>query len=102
MTVVFFLIDLPDDQYKCNLSSKKSNNNYPNLLKCDSEIVSDSNAGEVVCKDITANDLVYLIKELQLMQHFHQRVYAFLKQFQKFVNFRIVEPINGNLIDHAW
>lgn len=56
----------------------------------------------IVQKAISPNQLVFVIKEFTILNRFRRRVYRFLRACQLDIVFHIVEPLNGNLIDHAW
>lgn len=96
MSHVFFTVHLPDGPHKCVLSLR----NYKFLNNCDSggEAFEHRNTG----KSVTPNQIVYVLNEFRLLHTFRRRVYRFLKQFNTPVHFTVIEPKNGNLVDHAW
>lgn len=67
---------------------------------------SSHDAGEInnnmLQMDISPNQLVYVIKELTILNRFRRKVYRFLRALQLNVIFHIVEPSNGGLVDHEW
>lgn len=95
MLNVFFIINLPDGPNKCVLSSKK----YTFAIVCDSR---DEALEHRTGKLVTPEQIVYLLKEFSQLHIFRRRVYRFLREFNPIVHFTVVEPRNGNLVDHAW
>lgn len=92
METVSFNVKLPDKCYK--FSIEKQN-------KCTIiESIAISDAG--ITKTITPNQLVYAVKEFNLLNRFRRRIFCLLKQLNTTVLFYVVEPINGGLIDYAW
>ncbi|XP_031636012.1 uncharacterized protein F58A4.6 [Contarinia nasturtii] len=93
MKPVSFIVKLPDSYY--TFSIVKQN-------KCTIIEAVDEIDGAGVTKAITPNQLVYAVKEFNLLNRFRRRVFYLLKELNSTVLFCIVEPINGGLIDYAW
>lgn len=74
--------------------------NYKLLKNCDSD--GDEALEQRTGTSVTPNQIVYLFKEFSLLHTFRRRVYRFLQQFNGPVHFTVIEPLNGNLVDHAW
>lgn len=91
MKTVSFNVELPDKSYKCSLSKSH---------KCIIEPIECSTAG--IERNITPNQLVYTIKEFNLLKRFRRYVFSILKHTSAGVCFFVVEPPNGRLIDYAW
>lgn len=95
MSGMFFVVNLPDGRYRCVLSLR----NYTFSAYCDSD---DGALEPRTGTSVTPDQIVYLIKEFSLLNTFRMRVYRFLAHFDAPVQFTVIAPKNGNLIDHAW
>lgn len=92
MKTVSFEVKLPDKFYKFSLTTSH---------KCTIiEPIECSNAG--ILRNITPNQLVYAVKEFNLLKRFRRYVCYILSQLDATVCFFVVEPLQGGLIDHAW
>lgn len=92
MKTVSFNVKLPDNYYKCSLTKSH---------KC--IIIKPIEYSEPrITRSITPNQLVYTIKEFNLLTTFRQQIFDVLKHLNTTVLFIVVEPQNGRLIDYAW
>lgn len=93
MKTISFNVKLPDKYYKFSLAKQH---------KCTIiEPIESIDAG--ITKNITPNQLVYVVKEFNLLNRFRRRIFYLFKQLNSTtVLFHVVEPINGGLIDYAW
>lgn len=92
MKTVSFNVRLPDKYYKFSITKRQ---------KCTIiEPIEDVETG--VTKRICPNQLVYAVKEFNLLNRFRRRIYGLLKRFDSTVLFIVTEPLNGGLIDYAW
>lgn len=104
MKNTIFFINLFDGPYKCALNKSKPKDNLF-LIKSDDNHKNDKiiqNAGKRYFKDVNPNDIVYLVKEFQLLKVFYRKVYHFLKRLDGIVELTVIEPKNGGLIDYHW
>lgn len=89
---VAFNVKLPDKYYKFSLTKAH---------KCTIiEPIECSVAG--ITRTITPNQLVYAVKEFDLLKRFRRYVFCTLTELNTTVCFYVVEPSNGGLIDYAW
>lgn len=93
MKTVSFNAKLPDKCYKFSIVKR----NKCTIIEAVDEI---NDAG--VTKTITPNQLVYAVKEFNLLNRFRRRIFYLLNELKISVLFCIVEPTNGGLIDYAW
>lgn len=93
MKTISFNVKLPDTYYKFSVAKQH---------KCTIiEPIECVDAG--ITKNITPNQLVYVVKEFNLLNKFRRRIFYLFKQLNSTtVLFCVVEPINGGLIDYAW
>lgn len=92
MNAVSFNVKLPDKCYKFSI---------PKHHRCTiTEPVECDEAG--ITKTISPSLLVYAVKEFNLLNRFHRRIFRLLKQKDSTILFIVVEANNGGLIDHAW
>lgn len=92
MKTVSFNVKLPHKYYKFSITKQH---------KCTIiEPIPIDDTG--IAKSITPNQLVYVVKEFNLLNRFRRRVFCFLQKLNSTVLFYVVEPINGGLIDYAW
>lgn len=92
MKTVEFIVKLPDKYYKFSLTKS---------YKCTIiEPTECPHAG--ITRNITPNQLVYAVKEFNLLKRFRLQVFCILKHLNATVCFSVVEPANGGLIDYAW
>lgn len=92
MKTVSFNVKLPDNCYKFSIT-KSHKCTIIDPLEC-------PEAG--LTKQITPNQLVYAIKEFNLLTRFRRRVFHLLRHLDATVLFIVVEPQNGGLIDYEW
>lgn len=92
MKTVSFNVKLPDNYYKFSIT-KSHNCTIIEPLEC-------PKAG--ITRHISPNQLVYAVKEFNLLTRFRRRVFQFLKHLNTTVLFIVVEPSNGGLIDYDW
>lgn len=91
-TIIAFNVKLPDKYYKFSLTTTQ---------KCTViEPIECSEAG--ITRTITPNQLVYAVKEFNLLKRFRWYVVRILSRLNDTVCFFVVEPSNGGLIDYAW
>lgn len=93
MKKISFNVKLPDRYYKFSVAKKH---------KCTIiEPIECVDAG--ITRKISPNQLVYVVKEFNLLNRFRRRIFHLLKQLNSTkVLFSVIEPINGGLIDYAW
>lgn len=92
MKTVSFNVKLPDNYYKFSLTKSH---------KCTIvEPIECPQAG--ITRNITPNQLVYAVKEFNLLKRFRLKVFHILEHLNSTVCFFVVEPKNGGLIDYAW
>ncbi|XP_055326541.1 uncharacterized protein F58A4.6 [Sitodiplosis mosellana] len=95
MKTVSFNVKLPDQCYKFSIS--KHHNKCTNIEPIEIKDVTG------ITKSITPNQLVYVMKEFNLLNRFRRRIFNLLKELSSTtVLFYVIEPINGGLIDYAW
>lgn len=92
MKTVSFNVKLPDKYYKVTLSKRQKCTIIEPIECVDSELT----------KVIVPNQLIYAVKEFNLLSQFRRRIFYLLSQLNATVLFYVVEPKNGGLIDHAW
>lgn len=92
MKTVSFNVKLLEKYYKISIAKKHKCKFVGTVLNTDA----------VVTKHITPNQLVYALKEFNLLDRFRQRIIHLLKQLNSTVLFYVIEPANGGLIDFAW
>lgn len=94
MKFVSFNVKLPDKYYKFTLNkSRKCTNIEP--IECSIAVAG-------IARNITPNQLVYAVKEFNLLKRFRRHVFHILKHLNTEVCFFVIEPPNGGLIDYAW
>lgn len=95
MDTVSFDVQLPDKYYEFSITK------YHNKCTIIEPIESADETG--ITKTITPNQLVYVVKEFNLLNRFRRRIFNLLKRLgSATVLFHVIEPINGGLIDYAW
>lgn len=92
MKTVSFNVRLPDKYYKFSIAKQQ---------KC-TIIEPIENIGTGITKQICPNQLVYAVKEFNLLNRFRRRIYSLLKRLDSTVLFIVTEPSDGGLIDYAW
>lgn len=92
MKVQYFILKTPNGYSAVQLSWHRLGVNFEHFDGIDPDIT---------LKSIKPIQLVYAIKEFNLLDTFRRRVYRFLKQLNTIVGFDITEPQKG-LVDHAW
>lgn len=97
MKTVSFIVKLASNSIECVLNRK-----YSKCLAHTESIVAGTNNGKTIQRPITPHQLVYVLKEFNLLKQFRQRVYRFLRALNQNIIFHVVEPNNGGLIDYAW
>lgn len=102
MKSVYFDVKLPDDWYKITVFKRRKRVIIEKLHPIDSNSGTKDINKTAPCTIITPDQLVYAIKEFNLLDRFRYYVYHLLKQSKQNVFFEVVEPVNGRLIDHAW
>lgn len=100
MKTVSFNVKLPSETIICILN-KKTQCTITKLIETCSQCTGTADK-TIIEQSISPNQLVYVIKEFNLLNRFRRRVYKFLFALNQPVVFNVVEPKNGNLIDHAW
>lgn len=90
---ISFIVKLPDSYYKFTLTKRH---------KCTIIEPIESAEENVQTKNIVPNQLVYAVKEFNILDRFRRLIFCLLSQLNTTVLFHIVEPTNGGLIDHAW
>lgn len=93
MKTVSFDVKLPDKYYKFSLTTSQKCTLIVEPIEC-------SEAG--IARNITPNQLVYTVKEFNLLRRFRRHVFHILSHLNTTVCFFVVEPPNGGLIDYAW
>lgn len=92
MKTISFNVKLPDGYYTFSIAKHH---------KC-TIIESGGKKETVISKLICPTQLVYAVKEFNLLNRLRRKVFRFLKQIGSTVLFIVVEPNDGGLIDHAW
>lgn len=92
MKVQYFILKTPNGCTAVQLSWNRVGVNFQDF---------DATNRDVALKSINTIQIVYAIKEFNLLDTFRRRVYRFLKHLNTTVGFDITEPRNG-LVDHAW
>lgn len=95
MKTVFFIVKLPNGNHKFSITRHHKNTFVERMD-------ADTKNTKIITKSIYPNQLMYAVKEFNLLHRFRRQVYRFLKNLGQTVHFHVVEPKNGGLIDHAW
>lgn len=92
MNIQYFIVKTPNGYIAVQLSWNRLGVKYEQF---------DAFDPDIYLKAIKSIQLVYAIKEFNLLDTFRRRVYRFLKHLNTTVGFDITELQNG-LVDHAW
>lgn len=98
MKTVFFIVKIPIGYHKFSISRHHKST----IIERIETIDAGKKSKNIIARSIKPNQLVYVVKEFNLLNHFRRKVYRFLKYLNRKVVFYVVEPNNGGLIDYAW
>lgn len=93
MKTVSFIVKLPDKYYKFSITASQKGTIIEPIIECPEAGIS---------RNITPNQLVYVVKEFNLLDKFRRYVFHILRHSDITVCFFVAEPSQGGLIDHAW